>query len=75
MSGEVPVDAIHITDETTRVEIEEAITHVLASMRRLPGVPGYRERAHARVDALLCDWEVATLRETLARDEREYDGA
>lgn len=53
------VTAIRITDDTTRVEIEEAIANVLASMRRLPGVPGYIDRGHARINALLDDWERA----------------
>lgn len=51
--------AIRITDDTTRAEIEEAIANVLASMRRLPGVPGYVDRGHARINALLDDWELA----------------
>jgi hypothetical protein len=47
---------IRITDDSTRAEIEEAIRHVLDTMRRLPEVEGYRDRGHERINALLEDW-------------------
>jgi len=47
------VTTIRVTDQTSRAEIEEAIVNVLASMRRLPGVEGYRARGHERINALL----------------------
>ena len=60
------MDVLRVTDETTAAEIAEAIAHVLATMRRLPGVVSYQERGHARLNALLEDYEVAVLRESMA---------
>lgn len=48
---------IHITDDTTRAEIEEAIRNVLASKRRL-GMCAKPEMDE-RINALLGDWRVA----------------
>lgn len=50
-------DTIRITDDTPRCEIELAITHTLATMRREP--VAYRERRWAQIDALLEDWVAA----------------
>lgn len=44
---------LRITDDSTRAEIEQAITQVLANMRRLPKVESYWDRGHARINALL----------------------
>lgn len=48
---------IHITDETTRAEIEEAIRNVLASKRRLGKCA--KPVMDERIDALLDDWRHA----------------
>lgn len=53
-----------ITDDTTRDELAEAIVHANAFAERQPHVlgvsgPSKWDTAHARVDALLEDWERA----------------
>jgi len=50
---------IRVTDDSTRAEIEDHIRQVLASLRRLPGVEGYQDRGHGRINALLTDREAA----------------
>lgn len=59
------MDLIRIPDTTPREAIEEAITRVLVCMRRLPGIKSYQDAAHARIDALLNERDVAKLREEL----------
>lgn len=50
-----------ISDETTRDEIAEAITHVNAYAERQPHIIGWGtwERAHQKLNVLLSDWEKA----------------
>ena len=51
---------ILITDDTTRAELEEAIANVVATLHRMPAHWTDRRAAlHAKVDALLDDWERA----------------
>ena len=53
------VDIVVITDETTRAEIEEALTYLAATAARLPRHYVDRKAAiHARIDALLDDLEL-----------------
>lgn len=54
-----------VTDDTTRAELAEAISHVGAYAKRQPHVmgdavhPSMWDRSHARLDSLLTDWELA----------------
>lgn len=53
-----------ITDETSRADIAEAIINVCDYAERQPHVlgvsgPSHWDRAHQKLDALLCDWERA----------------
>lgn len=55
---------LKVTDETTRAELAEAITNVCAYAERQPHVlgvtgPSRWDRAHAKLDALLDDYERA----------------
>ena len=51
---------ILITDDTTRAELEEAIANVVNTLHRMPAHWTDRRAAlHAKVDALLDDWERA----------------
>lgn len=55
-----PSTVLRITDDTTRAEIEQALTNHVATLRRWPSHwADQRDRAHARIDALLTDWERA----------------
>ena len=46
-----------ITTETTRAELAEAMTHIVASIRRLPiHYTDKRVALHAELDALLEEW-------------------
>jgi hypothetical protein len=55
-----PPAALRITDDTTRAEIEQALTNHVTTLRRWPSHwTSQRDRAHARIDALLTDWERA----------------
>ena len=47
------MQVIRVTDDSTRADIEQAITQVLANMRRLPKVESYWDRGHQRINALL----------------------
>lgn len=49
-----------ITDETTKAELEHAITEHVKTMSRWPAHWVDRRAAmHLRIDAMLCDWEQA----------------
>ena len=50
-------------DQLTRVEIEEAITHVRATMKRAPKMMA--ERYHWQLDLLLDQWVTAVLEESV----------
>ena len=50
-------DVLRVTDETTRAELEEAMTNIVRTLRRWPAHWTDRRAAqHARLDALLEDW-------------------
>jgi hypothetical protein len=52
--------ALRVTDETTKAELEEAITGHRETLRRMPAHWGDRRaRLHGLIDALLVDWERA----------------
>lgn len=58
---EVDVSILKVTDETTRAELEEAIANLNATLHRMPKHwTERRAKLHARIDALLVDWERAT---------------
>lgn len=56
---------IRVTDSTSRAELEEALTNLAAHARRqvrvldVAGLPSAWTKAHARIDALLVDWQAA----------------
>lgn len=51
---------ILITDDTTRAELEEAMHNVVATLHRMPAHWTDRRAAlHAKLDALLEDWQQA----------------
>lgn len=53
-------EVILITDDTTKAEIEEAITRHRAALGRMPSHWADRRAAlHDRINALLTDWEQA----------------
>lgn len=53
-------EVILVTDDTTKAEIEEAITRHRAALDRMPSHWADRRAAlHGRIDALLTDWERA----------------
>lgn len=52
---------LRVTDETSRADIEEALLYVNESLHRMPAHwTDRRAVLHAKIDALLDDWEVAT---------------
>ena len=52
---------VHATDATPRSELEEAMTHVMASLHRMPlHWTERRAKLHEKLNALLDDWEHAT---------------
>lgn len=57
---------LRITDDSTRDELAEALTHCCRTAIRAPHVFGDPDRpstwdvAHKRLDALLDEWEAAT---------------
>lgn len=54
------MDVIHITDETTRAELEEAMTNIVATLHRMPNHWADRRAGmHDKLNALLDDWELA----------------
>lgn len=49
-----------ITDDTPRAELEEAMRHIVHTLHRMPAHWNTRRATlHARLDALLHDWERA----------------
>lgn len=53
-------EIIRVTDDTTRAELEEAITGHNLTLSRMPKHwTDRRARLHALIDALLEDWEQA----------------
>lgn len=54
-------ETIRITDESTKVEIAEALTHLAEYAARQQHHPDSTRwvRAHERINALLTDWEAA----------------
>lgn len=53
-------ETIVIRDDTTRAELEEAMTNVVATLHRMPAHwVDRRAGLHARLDAMLTDWESA----------------
>lgn len=54
-------ETIRITDESTRAEIAEALTHLAHYAARQMHHPDCSRwvRAHERIDVLLADWEAA----------------
>lgn len=48
-----------VTDDTTRLEIEEALAHLSASAKRLPShYVDRRADIHRRINVLLCEWQM-----------------
>lgn len=55
-----PREILRVTDDTTRAEIEQAITSHRETLRRMPSHwADRRTRLHGLIDALLVDWERA----------------
>lgn len=54
-------ETIRLTDDSTKPEIAEALTHLAAYAARQQHHPDSVRwvRAHERIDRLLCDWERA----------------
>lgn len=53
--------AIRVTDDTARADIEEALRYVNESLHRMPAHWTDRRAAlHAKIDALLDDWQAAS---------------
>ena len=50
---------LRITDDSTRAEIAEAIGHLRAAYLRGPQGERWQDLHHARIDALLLEWERA----------------
>lgn len=51
---------ILITDDTTRAELEEAMANIVGTLHRMPAHWVDRRAAlHAKLDALLEDWQQA----------------
>ena len=54
------MDAVVITDDSTRADLEEAMAHVVATLHRMPAHwTDRRASLHAKLDAMLADWEQA----------------
>lgn len=54
------MDVVLVTDDTTRAELEQAIISHRETLRRMPAHWTDRRAAiHARIDAMLTDWEQA----------------
>ena len=57
---EAAMDVVLVTDDTTRAELEQAIISHRETLRRMPAHWTDRRAAiHARIDAMLTDWEQA----------------
>ena len=53
-------EVIVVTDETTRAELEEAMTNVVATLHRMPAHwTDKRAGLHHKLDAMLTDWQQA----------------
>ena len=51
---------IVIKDDTSRAELEEAMANVVATLHRMPAHwTDRRASLHAKLDAMLADWEMA----------------
>lgn len=51
---------VRVTDATTRAELEEAMGNIRATLRRMPAHWTERRAGlHAKINALLDDWERA----------------
>lgn len=49
-----------VTDDTTRPDLEEAMSHIVATLHRMPSHWTDRRAAlHRKLDALLEDWQAA----------------
>lgn len=60
MSTDARPEVIKVTDETTRAEIEEALGWANQTAKRVPAHwLDHKARAHAKLNALLDDWENA----------------
>lgn len=54
------MDVVVINDESTKADIEEAMSHITATLHRMPAHwTDRRATLHAKLDALLEDWERA----------------
>jgi hypothetical protein len=56
---DVPGEFVRATDEATRAEVEEAITHLRTAYKRGPQGKSWQDQHHKRLDDLLYDWEMA----------------
>jgi len=55
------MDVMVITDDTTRAELEEAMANMVTTLHRMPAHwTDRRASLHAKIDAMLEDWERAT---------------
>lgn len=54
------MDVIRVTDCSTRAEIAEAICHLRAAYLRGPQGRDWQDQHHARLNALLDDYEAAS---------------
>src|SRR5690242_4841424 len=51
-------EVLRITDDTTRAELEEAMHNIVATLHRMPAHWADKRTAlHAKLDAMLEDWE------------------
>ena len=54
-------ETIVIKDDTTKAELEEAMANVVATLHRMPAHwTDRRASLHAKLDAMLSDWETAS---------------
>lgn len=53
-------EVVVVRDDTTRADLEEAMTNVVATLHRMPAHwTDRRAGLHAKLDAMLTDWEQA----------------
>lgn len=53
-------EVVRVTDQTTRAELEEALSNIVGTLHRMPAHWVDRRAAlHAKIDAMLEDWERA----------------
>ncbi|WP_067428320.1 hypothetical protein [Nocardioides jensenii] len=51
-------EIVRVTDDTTKAELEEAITNIRATLARMPSHwTDRRAGLHAKIDALLVEWQ------------------